>query len=323
MRWSISSPVVRLIGVDLRNACWVNQAGYQHGSAARKRGSQVLKFRLHISGRKQERTRCYIGLIMDWLLAFSKSGHAFALLLGAWALGAFACTFNEPSQPAPTPGLERTISAATVVAVPTNTLPATPSPDLLLPSLKTKQMLGQPIPSQLGHRKHSLQILLLYPMSTTWMPTLPNSFAAGGKHTCMLQFDGTAVCWGANGDSDKGQADPPPGVSFTAIAAGYEHTCGINDRDLAQCWGDDSSGQSIPPGGRMTHIDAGRVHTCGLRGDGTAACWGSNEYGRAHGTHSGITPLDRQREPAPTSASPPDTARSTRSTNRKTHQTRS
>ena len=181
MRWSISSPVVRLIGVDLRNACWVNQAGYQHGSAARKRGSQVLKFRLHISERKQERTRCYIGLIMDWLLAFSKSGHAFALLLGAWALGAFACTFNEPSQAAPTPGLERTISAATVVAVPTNTLPATPSPDLLLPSLKTKQMLGQPIPSQLGHRKHSLQILLLYPMSTTWMPTLPTPLRPGAS----------------------------------------------------------------------------------------------------------------------------------------------
>ena len=187
----------------------------------------MLKFRLHISERKQDRTRCYIGLIMDWLLAFSKSGHAFALLLGAWALGAFACTFNEPSQAAPTPGLERTISAATVVAVPTNTLPATPSPD------------PTPIP-------------YVYNVDAD----AANSFAARGKHTCMLQFDGTAVCWGANGDSDKGQADPPPGVSFTAIAAGYEHTCGIHDRDLAECWGDDSSGQSIPPGGRMTHIDA-------------------------------------------------------------------
>ena len=193
---------------------------------------------------------------MDWLLAFSKSGHAFALLLGAWALGAFACTFNEPSQPAPTPGLERTISAATVVAVPTNTLPATPSPDPATTLTENEADAGPANPFAAGPPETQSPDPTPIPYVYNVDADAANSFAAGGKHTCMLQFDGTAVCWGANGDSDKGEADPPSGVSFTAIAAGYEHTCGINDRDLAECWGDDSSGQSIPPGGRMTHIDA-------------------------------------------------------------------
>ena len=203
-KFAITAAVAVPAQTGLRNGCWVNQAGYQHGSAARKRGSQVLKFRLHISERKQDRTRCYIGLIMDWLLAFSKSGHAFALLLGAWALGAFACTFNEPSQPAPTPGLERTISAATVVAVPTNTLPATPSPDPTTTLTENEADAGPANPFAAGPPETQSPDPTPIPYVYNVDADAANSFAAGGKHTCMLQFDGTAVCWGANGDSDKG-----------------------------------------------------------------------------------------------------------------------
>ena len=106
--------------------------------------------------------------------------------------------------------------------------------------------------------------------------------AAGGKHTCMLQADGTAACWGANGDADQGQADPPAGVVFTAITAGYEHTCALTAAGNARCWGSNSAGQSAAPaGGSFSHIDAGRAHTCAIRSDnGTAQCWGSNQYGQ-------------------------------------------
>ena len=104
---------------------------------------------------------------------------------------------------------------------------------------------------------------------------------AGGKHTCMLQADGTAACWGANGDADQGQADPPAGVVFTAITAGYEHTCALTAAGNAQCWGDNSAGQSVAPAGAtFSHIDAGRAYTCALRENGTTLCWGSNERGQ-------------------------------------------
>ena len=107
------------------------------------------------------------------------------------------------------------------------------------------------------------------------------AIAAGGMHTCMLQADGTAACWGANGDADQGQADPPAGVVFTAITAGYEHTCALTAAGNARCWGDNSAGQSAAPAGvTFSHIDAGRAHTCALRDNGTALCWGSNEHGQ-------------------------------------------
>ena len=104
--------------------------------------------------------------------------------------------------------------------------------------------------------------------------------AAGGKHTCLLNTDGRVECWGANGEADQGQADPPDG-EFTSISAGYEHTCGIlASKRTAVCWGDDSVGQSSPQSGHFTAIDSGRAHTCALLDDGTVKCWGSNEYGQ-------------------------------------------
>ena len=124
------------------------------------------------------------------------------------------------------------------------------------------------------------------------------AIAAGGKHTCMLQDDGAAVCWGANGDADKGQADPPAGATFTAITAGYEHTCGIvADTGAAVCWGDDSSGQSTAPAGvSFTAINAGRAHTCALSTSGIhtgarAVCWGSNEYGQLDAPSGAFTAI--------------------------------
>ena len=119
------------------------------------------------------------------------------------------------------------------------------------------------------------------------------SIAAGGKHTCYLDADGIVQCWGANGDADKGQADPPAGA-FTAISAGYEHTCGIRPARSSpdnqsggqqsggqiECWGDNASGQSTPPAGIFTAVAAGRAHTCALSDAGTAHCWGRNEYGQ-------------------------------------------
>ena len=128
-------------------------------------------------------------------------------------------------------------------------------------------------------------------------PNTAQAIAAGGKHTCMLQADGIAACWGANGDADQGQADPPAGVVFTAITAGYEHTCALTAAGNARCWGYNGSGQSTAPAGvTFSHIDAGRAHTCAIRADNSAPqCWGSNEYGQRNAPRRRVLHRDNRR----------------------------
>jgi alpha-tubulin suppressor-like RCC1 family protein len=72
------------------------------------------------------------------------------------------------------------------------------------------------------------------------------SVSAGHEHTCGLDRDGRAYCWGANesgqlGIGVIGDTLPPQSVAtslrFKSIAAGYQRTCGITiDGDL-YCWG--------------------------------------------------------------------------------------
>jgi hypothetical protein len=68
--------------------------------------------------------------------------------------------------------------------------------------------------------------------------------AAGYEHSCALDGDGRAVCWG--GDA-YGQASPP-GYTFSALSAGYEHSCGVTAGGGVACWGRDHQGQATPPG---------------------------------------------------------------------------
>ena len=95
--------------------------------------------------------------------------------------------------------------------------------------------------------------------------------SAGAAHTCGLRPDGTAVCWGHNGD---GRASPPRDERFTSISAGSLHTCGVTVDDRAVCWGNNEHGQSDAPGSAFVSVAAGGIHTCGVRTDGTAMCWG-------------------------------------------------
>ena len=108
--------------------------------------------------------------------------------------------------------------------------------------------------------------------------------SSGGVHTCALDDDGRAVCWGAeDNDVDAGQADPPQGERFVSISSGVVHTCGLREDGRAVCWGGQAShidfvgdvGQADPPQGeRFASISSGVAHTCGLREDGRAVCWG-------------------------------------------------
>lgn len=70
--------------------------------------------------------------------------------------------------------------------------------------------------------------------------------AAGGSHSCAALMDGTARCWGSNGDGELGDggrdASATPVVvtgltGVTNIVAGQSHTCAILAGGTIACWG--------------------------------------------------------------------------------------
>jgi alpha-tubulin suppressor-like RCC1 family protein len=123
---------------------------------------------------------------------------------------------------------------------------------------------------------------------------------SGAQHTCGLQDDGSAVCWGANDRGQLGAAtagrqfttEAVPvagGRSFTALAAGERHTCGITTDGSAWCWGDPGDGRlggagrgvvQVRGNRRFTALAAGGKHTCGVATDGTVLCWGDGFSGQ-------------------------------------------
>ena len=170
---------------------------------------------------------------------------------------------------------------------------------------------GQDSAGQLGDARHV--------NSTTPIPVLLDgrvatfgSIRAGIRHTCALQADGAAFCWGSNQDGQLGTGgfndiDSPVAVvgslRFTSISAGgdtvsqpplpfrYEsHTCGIAVGGAAYCWGSNVSGQlgagsvggsftapvAVAGGLTFAKISAGERHTCGLTTAGAVYCWGRN-----------------------------------------------
>ncbi|MCL2179008.1 MAG: hypothetical protein FWC18_05855 [Cystobacterineae bacterium] len=120
-----------------------------------------------------------------------------------------------------------------------------------------------------------------HPLGGCWVGTgLRGSIAAGNRHTCALQVDGTVRCWGSNGD---GQATPPEGLSsVVAIAADEQHTCALQANGKVSCWGSNDDGRATPLEdlGPVVAIAAGSWHTCALQADGTVVCWGDNRYGQ-------------------------------------------
>ena len=100
---------------------------------------------------------------------------------------------------------------------------------------------------------------------------------AGDYNTCNLKSDGSVVCWGNN---NFGQSTPPVGI-FYQVSPGYDHTCGLKSDGSVVCWGNDNFGQSTAPSGTFSQVSAGVWHSCGLKSDGSVDCWGNDNFGQS------------------------------------------
>lgn len=127
------------------------------------------------------------------------------------------------------------------------------------------------------------------------------SVTTGGAHSCALLSDGTAWCWGENGNGELGDGTTKsstvpvrvPGLTgLIAVSAGYSHTCALTSKNRVWCWGSDLFGelgngttataQPVPveiPALKAQQISAGRNFTCAVNMARNVFCWGDNDYG--------------------------------------------
>ena len=139
------------------------------------------------------------------------------------------------------------------------------------------------------------------------------SVAAGGDHTCAVDTNGKAWCWGhfthAAGVapitpvSVSGNPRPievwahglQPGTwKFVAIDTNVGHTCALTVTGDVYCWGSNANGELGQPTGAMgvslttrgllvnngnkyKAVATGGMHTCAIQQSGLLDCWGDNQ----------------------------------------------
>lgn len=143
------------------------------------------------------------------------------------------------------------------------------------------------------------------------------SIFAGGFHSCALNGNTDAKCWGQNSSGQLGVASfsltahgdeagespvdnavvnlPDLSLTYESLELGTQHSCAIlSDRNL-YCWGENQNGQlgrgtnedikvmSTSPvdlnGQAVVEVSAGGQFTCARLANGEVYCWGLNSSG--------------------------------------------
>lgn len=125
--------------------------------------------------------------------------------------------------------------------------------------------------------------------------------ASFGRHTCALDVNDKAWCWGGNawgamGTSGISQSHTPVAVAgehrFLEIAVGSEHSCALTAAGAMYCWGhndwrqfamDAPSMSEVPiavaPNLQFVSLSVGATFTCGVTTTAQAYCWGYSGWG--------------------------------------------
>lgn len=132
------------------------------------------------------------------------------------------------------------------------------------------------------------------------------AISAGGLHSCALNRNGRAFCWGFNdfgqlGDGTTVNKSAPVAVQtprrgMTDITTGERHSCAITRPGRVVCWGLNASGQLGDGSGEMIQLTPVRAltrtgrpiqsfssytaHTCAVLNVGAIRCWGGNRDGQ-------------------------------------------
>jgi alpha-tubulin suppressor-like RCC1 family protein len=124
--------------------------------------------------------------------------------------------------------------------------------------------------------------------------------AAGGEHTCALDENGKAYCWGLGhltGTVGAASYVSSPvavtgGRSYVDISAGFAHTCAVAAGGEIYCWGEGFDGKlgnglsadsetpvRVDSAETFVDVAAGGTQTCAVSGARVAWCWGGNPWG--------------------------------------------
>ena len=149
--------------------------------------------------------------------------------------------------------------------------------------------------------------------------------SAGDAHTCAIDEDDSAWCWGSGEEGRLGVAAPDTcmladsdvscalepvalgdGRSYRVISAGGAHACAVEASGTLWCWGQGAYGQlgigdpgdpaeraaPVQVNGPYAAVATGASHTCALTSSGRTRCFGDGSNGQL-GSVDGIAVAPR------------------------------